>query len=122
MTDGCENSSKSYTKIDTQEKISDSLSKGVTFLSLGIPIPQAVELGLDADKCIEFALDDRHFAETMRVGSEAIHVSCAGREYSFSSEDREATGSRDAPPRYTSNHGGGMAQSLMESVALNDRC
>ena len=102
-----------------KEKIAHSLSKGVTFLSLGIPISQAVELGLDKDKCIEFALDRVHFAETMRVGSEAIHASCAGREYTFSADDREATGSRDAPPRYTS---GGLYQSLTDTVTPDDRC
>ena len=119
LTDGCENSSKQYTIEDTKEKIAHSLSKGVTFLSLGIPISQAVELGLDKDKCIEFALDRVHFAETMRVGSEAIHASCAGREYTFSADDREATGSRDAPPRYTS---GGLYQSLTDTVTPDDRC
>ncbi len=94
VTDGHENSSRTYTKSRILSKITQLRQSGWTFIFLAAnqdAIASGAELGISGDLCCTFDADESHVKSAFKSVSGAVARQCSGQNAAFTPLERSST-------------------------------
>jgi len=101
VTDGHENSSRTFTKSGVLRKITELRQAGWTFIFLAAnqdAIASGAEIGISGDLCCTFDADEVHVKNAFKSLSGAVSRACSEQNAAFTPLERASSTGKEYPP------------------------